>query len=136
MANNELADRVGLSPSPCLRRVRKLEEAGVITGYTAVVDRRAVGCGYEPLLWVSLDEVTRASMATFEAAIAEVPEVVEALRMMGQPDYLLRIVTATPETYETLYIDRLAALPHVKTLTSQVAMKTVKRSHRLPVPTA
>lgn len=131
--NNELADLVGLSPSPCLRRVRNLEADGVITGYTATLDRAAVGCGYEPIVWVTLSEVTRASMLAFEDAIQEIPEVVEAARMMGQPDYLLRIVTADADTFETLYIDRLAGLPHVQTLTSQLAMKTVKRTTQLPI---
>lgn len=133
MANNDLADRVGLSPSPCLRRVRNLEAAGVITGYTALVDRAVVGCGYEPLVWVTLTTVTRASMEQFEAAVDDIPAIVEVLRMMGQPDYLLRVVTADAEAFETLYFDTLAGLPHVQTLTSQLAMKVVKRSHNLPI---
>ncbi len=134
MPNNELAEAVGLSPSPCLRRVRNLESAQIITGYTAVVDRDAVQCSYEPIVWVTLESVTRNSMLEFEEAIAAVPHIVEASRMMGQPDYLLRIVTADSEAFEALYIDTLAALPHVQTLTSQVAMKVVKRSHILPLP--
>ena len=134
MANNELADRVGLSPSPCLRRVRNLERDGIIAGYTAVLDRQRTGLTYEPLVWVTLSTVTREAMIDFEAAVDEVPEVVEALRMMGQPDYLLRIVTSDGDAFEALYIDTLAALPHVQTLTSQLAMKVVKRSHVLPVP--
>lgn len=133
LANNQLAERVGLSPSPCLRRVRQLEADGVIRGYTAIIDREAVGRSYEPLVWVTLKEVTRASMSAFEAAVQEVPEVVEALRMMGQPDYLLRVVTTDPATFEQLYFDHLARLPHVQTLTSQLAMKAVKRTTALPV---
>jgi len=135
LANNELAERVGLSPSPCLRRVRNLERDGVIAGYTAVLDRERAGLTYEPLVWVTLTTVTRDAMVDFEQAVQDVPEVVEVLRMMGQPDYLVRIVTADAEAFETLYFDTLAALPHVQTLTSQVAMKVVKRSHRLPIPT-
>ena len=133
MANNDLAAAVGLSPSPCLRRVRKLEADGVIEGYAAVLERRAIGCNYEPLVWVTLSEVTRASLLEFEAAIQPVPEIIEAARMMGQPDYLLRIVTADADAFESLYIDRLANLPHVQTLTSQLAMKTVKRTTELPI---
>jgi Lrp/AsnC family transcriptional regulator, leucine-responsive regulatory protein len=133
MANNELADRIGLSPSPCLRRVRNLEAQGVITGYTALLDRAAAGCAYEPLVWVTLSAVTRDSMTDFESAVAQIPEVIEVLRMMGQPDYLLRVVAADPGTFEALYIDRLAGLPFVQTLTSQLAMKVVKRTHVLPV---
>lgn len=133
IANNELAESVGLSPSPCLRRVRRLEAEGVIGGYAAIVDRAAVGCDYEPIVWVTLSTVTRESMLDFEAAIQDIPEVVEAARMMGQPDYLLRVVTADADAFESLYIDRLARLPHVQTLTSQLAMKVVKRTHELPI---
>lgn len=136
MANNDLADRVGLSPSPCLRRVRNLEAAGLISGYTALIDRDRAGCGYEPLVWVTLSMVTRASMAEFEAAVDGIPAVIEVLRMMGQPDYLLRVVTADAEAFESLYFDTLAGLPHVQTLTSQLAMKVVKRSHQLPITEA
>jgi len=133
MANNELADAVGLSPSPCLRRVRNLERAGVITGYTTVLDRQLVGCSYEPIVWVTLATVTRQSMVEFEQAVQEIPEIVEAARMMGQPDYLLRVITRDADQFESLYIDRLANLPHVQTLTSQLAMKIVKRSVELPI---
>ncbi len=127
LTNVELADRVGLSPSPCLRRVRQLEAAGVITGYTAVVDPAAIGRSYEPLVWVTLSRVTRESMTEFEDAVQAIDEVVEAMRMMGQPDYLLRVATADANSFEALYMDHLARLPHVQTLTSQLAMKTVKR---------
>ncbi len=84
-------------------------------------------------MWVTLDEVTRDSLVAFESALVGVLEIVEALRMMGQPDYLLRVVTSGPESFESLYMDVLAGLPHVKTPTSQLAMKAVKRTHRLPI---
>jgi Lrp/AsnC family leucine-responsive transcriptional regulator len=132
LTNLELADRIGLSPSPCLRRVRQLETAGIIQGYAAVVDRRAIGRSYEPLVWVTLSEVTRRSMISFEAAVNGIDDVVEVMRMMGQPDYLLRIATTDADSFEALYMDHLARLPHVQTLTSQLAMKTVKRSHYAP----
>lgn len=133
LTNQELADRVGLSPSPCLRRVRALEARGVIEGYTALVNRKAIGRAYEPLVWVTLSEVTRDSMTAFERAVMEIDDVVEAMRMMGQPDYLLRIATTDADSFEALYMDHLARLPHVQTLTSQLAMKTVKRTHFAPV---
>ena len=127
--NNELADLVGLSPSPCLRRVKRLEKERVITGYAAIVDRHTIGRAYEPLVWVTLSEITRDSMTAFEQAAHAIPDVIEILRMMGQPDYLLRVATADADAYETLYIDQLARLPHVQILTSQLAMKVVKRTH-------
>ena len=133
LANNELAERVGLSPSPCLRRVRALETAGAIRGYAALLDESAIGCDYAPLVWVTLGSVTRETMLEFEAAVASNPNITEVDRMMGQPDYLLRVVTADAEAFEAFYIDVLAGLPHVQTLTSQVAMKRVKRSHELPI---
>lgn len=132
ISNLELAERVGLSPSPCLRRVRQLEAQGVITGYTALVDRAAIGRSYEPLVWVTLAAVTRESMTEFEAAVHGLDDVVEVMRMMGQPDYLLRIETTDAATFEALYMDHLARLPHVQTLTSQLAMKVVKRTRHAP----
>jgi Lrp/AsnC family transcriptional regulator, leucine-responsive regulatory protein len=133
LPNNELADRVGLSPSPCLRRVRQLEADGVIAGYTALVNRKQIGRSYEPLVWVTLSVVTRESMDQFESAVEQLNDVVEALRMMGQPDYLLRIATSDADSFEALYIDHLSRLPHVQMLTSQLAMKVVKRSSYLLV---
>lgn len=133
VANNELAERVGLSPSPCLRRVRALEAAGVLRGYSAVLDASAVDCDYQPLVWVTLESVTRETMLEFEAAVSLIPCITEVDRMMGQPDYLLRVVTADAPAFEAFYIDVLAGLPHVHTLTSQVAMKRVKRTHELPI---
>ena len=91
LPNNELADRVGLTPSPCLRRTRLLEGSGIIQRYTAIVDPTAIGRGFEVLLWVTLKSVTRDSMATIEAAFERLEEVTEAHRMMGQPDYLIRV---------------------------------------------
>jgi DNA-binding Lrp family transcriptional regulator len=132
LSNIELADRVGLTASPCLRRVKKLETSGVIRGYTARIDPDAIGRSYEPLVWVTLSRVTRESLSEFENEVQVIDDVVEAMRMMGQPDYLLRIATADADSFETLYMDHLAVLPHVQTLTSQLAMKTVKRSHSVP----
>lgn len=133
IANNELADAVGLSPSPCLRRVRNLEASGVISGYVAILDRNSVGCSYEPMVWVTLETVTRASMLEFEDAACGVPEIIEVARMMGQPDYLVRVVTSDADAFESLYIDVLANLPHVQKLTSQLAMKIIKRTTELPL---
>ena len=131
LANNELADRIGLSPSPCHRRVRNLEASGTIQRYTAVIDPRAVGRGYEVLVWVTLKEVTRASMAAIEEQFETLDDVTEAFRMMGQPDYLIRVAVADSAAFETFYIDTLAALPQVQTLTSMTTMKTIKRNRPL-----
>jgi Lrp/AsnC family transcriptional regulator, leucine-responsive regulatory protein len=132
LTNIELAERIGLTASPCLRRVKQLESSGVVRGYTALIDPRAIGRSYEPLVWVTLSTVTRESMSEFEVAVQTIDDVIEAMRMMGQPDYLLRVATTDADSFEALYMDHLASLPHVQTLTSQLAMKTVKRSHVLP----
>ena len=131
LANNELADRIGLSPSPCHRRVRNLEDSGTIQRYTAIIDPQAIGRGYEVLVWVTLKEVTRASMAGIEEQFEALDEVTEAFRMMGQPDYLIRVAVADSAAFETFYIDTLAALPQVQTLTSMTTMKTIKRNRPL-----
>ena len=127
--NNELADLVGLSPSPCHRRVRILEESGVIRRFSAVLDPQLIGRGYEVLVWVTLREVTRSAMAEIEDRFEALEEITEASRMMGQPDYLIKVCVADAAAYETFYIDVLAALPHLMTLTSMTTMKTIKR-HR------
>ena len=131
LPNNELAERVGLSPSPCLRRVKRLEAAGVIRQYAAIVDPAAIGRAYEVLVWVTLREVTRDSMAAIEERFAELDEISEAFRMMGQPDYLVRVAVADAAAYESFYIDTLAALPGVQSLTSMTTMKTIKRNSPL-----
>lgn len=134
LSNSELADRVGLSPSPCLRRVRNLELAGVISGYHASVDMAALGRGFEVLVHVEMAIQDRATLEAFEAEIARIDEVVQCRRMFGQPDYLLWIATADLGAYERLYMTRLTNLPGVARTNSQFTMKTIKDSIRLPDP--
>jgi Lrp/AsnC family transcriptional regulator, leucine-responsive regulatory protein len=128
ISNQDLADRVGLSPSPCLRRVKALEQAGVITGYRASIDPRAVGRGFEVFVSANLLRAEASAIRAFEAAVADVPEVVEVRRMIGLPDFLLRVVVADLEAYERLYSETLAALPGVERVSTQIAMKTVKQT--------
>jgi Lrp/AsnC family transcriptional regulator, leucine-responsive regulatory protein len=132
LSNIELADRVGLSPSPCLRRVRNLERAGVISGYHAAVDMAALGQGFEVLVHVEMAIQDRATLEAFEAQIAQIDEIVQCRRMFGQPDYLLSIATADLGAYERLYMTRLTNLPGVARTNSQFTMKTIKDGIRLP----
>jgi Lrp/AsnC family leucine-responsive transcriptional regulator len=132
LSNTELADRVGLSPSPCLRRVRNLERAGVISGYHASVDMAALGRGFEVLVHVEMAIQDRATLEAFEAEIAKIDEIVQCRRMFGQPDYLLWIATADLGAYERLYMTRLTNLPGVARTNSQFTMKTIKDSVRVP----
>jgi Lrp/AsnC family leucine-responsive transcriptional regulator len=134
LSNVELADRVGLSPSPCLRRVRNLEDSGVITGYRAVIDPAAVGRGFQVLLHVTMTVQDRkTTMEAFEAAVAALDEVIECRRMFGDPDYLLWVAVADLEAYERLYMSKLVGLPGVARTVSQLTLKTVKAGGRLPL---
>ncbi len=133
LSNQDLAARVGLSPSPCLRRVRALERAGVITGYRAVLDPAAVGRGFEVFVAAILLRAEADAITRFEQALLAIDEVVEARRMIGSPDYLLRVVVADLADYERLYSARLATLPGVERVATQLAMKVVKADRGLPV---
>jgi len=134
LSNIELADRVSLSPSPCLRRVRRLEKTGVIAGYRAIVDPAAVDLGFQVLVHVTMEVKDRlATMEAFEARVAEIDEVIECRRMFGDPDYLLWVAAADLPAYEELYMSKLVGLPGVARTVSQLTMKTVKPGGRLPL---
>ncbi|WP_020496557.1 Lrp/AsnC family transcriptional regulator [Sciscionella marina] len=132
LANNELAERVGLSPSPCLRRVRALEEAGVITGYHANIEPKELGKGLHVLLHVELAEQRGETVEAFEAAVQELEEVVACQRMFGSPDYLLHLAVRDIEDYEQAYMAKLTQLPGIARTTSQFTMKTVKSTPGFP----
>ncbi|MCD1144187.1 Lrp/AsnC family transcriptional regulator [Kocuria sp. LUK] len=129
----ELASRVGLSVSPCHRRLRALEASGAITGYRAQLDARALGLAFEALVFVTMREEDRGTVAAFESAIAEIPNVVQAQRLFGDPDFLLRVVTADLPAFQVLYDDRLATLPGVQRLSSTLVMKSVVEDRPLPL---
>lgn len=124
--NTELADRVGLTPAPCLRRVRRLEQAGVITGYHARIDPEAVGRGFEVLVNVDLARKDRATVEHFEARVAEFDEVIELRRMFGLPDYFLRIATADLQAFEGFVTHDLEDTPGIARVDSHLTMKTIK----------
>ena len=128
LTNVELATLVGLSPSPCLRRVRHLESAGVIAGYHARIDPTAAGRGFEVVVLVDMMLKDRATVIAFEERVGNLPEVVECRRMFGVPDYLLWVAVSDQVAYEAFLIDQLADLPGVARLTSQLTMKIVKSS--------
>ena len=128
----ELATRVRLSVSPCHRRVRELERSGAIRGYRAVVDPDAVGLTFEALVFVTLRQEDRGTVAAFEQAVAEIPNVLQAQRLFGDPDYLLRIVSADLPAFQRLYDEQLATLPGVQRLSSTLVMKHVVRDRPVP----
>jgi Lrp/AsnC family leucine-responsive transcriptional regulator len=125
ISNAELAARVGLSPSPCLRRVRRLEETGVIRGYRALVDPTAVGRGLRVFAGVRLVRHGRTDVLAFERAVIRLPEVVHCHHVTGNYDYLLHIEVADLPAYEDFHANRLAGLPSVAAVTSYVTMKTL-----------
>jgi DNA-binding Lrp family transcriptional regulator len=133
LSNVELAERVRLSPSPCLRRVRQLERDGVIRGYHADIDAAAVGRGFEVVVHAELMLKDRATVEAFEERIAALPEVVECRRMFGIPDYVIRVAVADAAAYEAFYMSELAELPGLARVNSQFTMKAVKPGGRLPV---
>ncbi len=133
LSNLELAERVRLTPSPCLRRVRNLEEAGVITGYRAVIDPAAVGRGFQVVAYVELEGQDAETVTAFEAAVMEIDDVVECLRMFGRPDYVLRVAVPDMDAYSQLCLERLGRLPGLDKLTSQIAMKALKPGGVLPL---
>jgi DNA-binding Lrp family transcriptional regulator len=128
----ELAERVQLSVSPCHRRLRALERDGTIQGYRAVVDPAAFGLTFEALVFVTMRQEDRETLLGFEETVARIPNVVQAQRLFGDPDYLLRIVTADLAAYQQLEDDVLAALPGVQRLNSTLVMKRVVNDRPLP----
>jgi DNA-binding Lrp family transcriptional regulator len=128
----ELAGKVGLSVSPCHRRLRELERGGTIRGYRAVVDPSAVGLTFEALVFVTMRQEDRETLLGFEAAVERVPNVIQAQRLFGDPDYLLRIVTADLAAYQQLEDDVLATLPGVQRLNSTLVMKRIVTDRPLP----
>lgn len=126
LSNTELARRVGLTPAPCLRRVQRLEREGVIEGYRARVDPKASGRGFEVIIAIDIAVNDGKTIEDFENAAVAVPEVVEMRRMMGQPDYYLRVLVAGPDEYEALLVGVIARLPAVSRLLSHQTMRLLK----------
>jgi DNA-binding Lrp family transcriptional regulator len=127
LTNTELADRVGLTPAPCLRRVRRLEQDGVITGYHARVDPTRTSQAFEVIVNVDLAAKDRATIARFEEQVAGYAEVVEFRRMFGLPDYYLRIATADLESYERFVTNHLEDTPGIGRVDSHLTMKMIKQ---------
>ncbi|WP_188538022.1 Lrp/AsnC family transcriptional regulator [Kocuria dechangensis] len=129
----ELAGRAGLSVSPCHRRLRALEASGVITAYRAQVNAIALGLTFEALVFVTMRQEDRTTVAAFEDAVAAIPQVVQAQRLFGDPDFLLRVLTADLPAFQTLYDTHLATLPGVQRLSSTLVMKSVVEDRPLPL---
>lgn len=129
----ELAGRAGLTTSPCLRRLRRLEETGVIRGYAALIDQKKVGLPVSVFVSIRLERQREEDLARFEEAVRRCPEVVECYLMTGQRDYLLRVVARDLTDYERIIKETLTRIEGVASIESSFALSQVKHSNALPL---
>ncbi|MDP1526028.1 MAG: Lrp/AsnC family transcriptional regulator [Rhodocyclaceae bacterium] len=134
ISNQDLADRIGLSPSPCLRRVRALEEGGLIRGYRALLDAKKLGLSLMALIHISMDRHTPDRFESFEAEIGAIPEVIECLLITGQDaDYQLKAVVRDMDAYQELLLNRITRIPGVTGVHSSFVLRRVVDKTALPV---
>ncbi|WP_028311682.1 Lrp/AsnC family transcriptional regulator [Derxia gummosa] len=134
ISNQDLAERIGLSPSACLRRLKALEDAGVIAGYRALLDARKLGLTLVALIGISMDQHTPERFATFEASIATLPQVLECLLITGQQsDYQLKIVVEDMDAYQALLLDKITRIPGVTGVHSSFVLRRVVDRTALPI---
>jgi Lrp/AsnC family leucine-responsive transcriptional regulator len=129
----ELAEKVGLSPSPCARRVRLMEKAGIIKGYAAIIDQKRVGLPISAFASIKLERQREEDLDRFEETVSRWPEVLDCYLMTGQRDYLMRVVAADLEAYERFIKDKLTRLDNIASIETSFALGQVKRSETLPI---
>ena len=135
ISNQELADRIGLSQSPCLRRVRALEESALITGYRALVDAKKLGLNLLALIHISMDRHTPDRFANFDKIVSSLPEVLECLLITGQDaDYQLKVVVQDMDAYQTLLLDRITRIEGVTGVHSSFVLRQVVNRTAVPLP--
>lgn len=134
ISNQELAERIGLSPSPCLRRVRALEESGLITGYRAMLDANKLGLSLMALIHISMDRHTPERFANFEERVAALPEVLECLLVTGQDaDYQLKVVVRDMDAFQALLLEKITRIEGVSGVHSSFVLRRVVDKTALPV---
>jgi Lrp/AsnC family leucine-responsive transcriptional regulator len=133
LSNVELAEQVGLSPSPCLRRVKRLEDDGVIAGYRATLDRKALGLGLTVFVEIKVGKHSRDNATRLHDALLTIPEIVACHIVSGVSDFLAEVVVPDLEAYERLMMDKLLTLPTVEDIRSNFAIRTVKAEGALPL---
>lgn len=131
----ELAEKVGLSLSPCHRRVKTLEQNGVITGYRANLDPASMGYSFSAIVFVTLSVANRPAVSEFEEAVKDVPQIITAQRLFGDPDYMLQVVSRDLRSFQVLYDEKLSGMPGVQRLNTTLVMKTVVQDRPLPLHT-
>ncbi|MEE3662257.1 Lrp/AsnC family transcriptional regulator [Brenneria sp. g21c3] len=129
----DLAERVGLSLSPCHRRVKALEQEGIIRGYRAQLDPVSLGFNFSAIVFVTLRDGDRQAVRKFEETVKEIPQVIQAQRLFGDPDYLLHVISRDLPAFQRLYDEQLSGMPGVQRLTSTIVMKSVVQDRLLPV---
>jgi len=132
LSNAELAERVSLSPSPCLRRLRNLEQSGVIEGYTAIVNQKVYGLPVTVFIQIRLEHHSTEAAQVFEKRIQAIDEITECHLMTGDTDYLLRVVVESLEAYEAFIRARLHPIPSIASINTSFAYGVVKQSRCLP----
>jgi Lrp/AsnC family leucine-responsive transcriptional regulator len=134
ISNQELADQIGLSPSPCLRRVRALEESGLIVGYRGLLDAKKMGLTLMALIGISMDQHTPERFANFESEISAIPEVLECLLITGQQsDYQLKVVVADMDGYQHLLLNKITRIAGVTGVHTSFVLRAVINRTALPV---
>lgn len=128
LTNQELSEKVGLSPSPCLRRLRRLESEGIITGYSVTLDDEKLGLAVAIFMSVKLERQIDSALVAFETEIKKHPEVVDCWLMTGDNDYLLRVLTPGLKEYETFLTGTLTKIPGIASIQSSVSLRRVKSS--------
>lgn len=135
ISNQDLAERISLSPSPCLRRLRTLEASGLIIGYRALLDAKKLGLSLMALIHISMDQHTPERFDNFEAKVAEIPEVLECLLITGQDaDYQLKVVVKDMDGYQELLLNRLTRITGVTGVHSSFVLRRVLDKTALPLP--
>lgn len=133
VTNVALAEKVNLSPAPCLRRVRELEKSGVIKGYTTLLDPEQLGLNVSVFIEIRLEKQVREHLQVFEKTIEQYPEVMECYLMTGTFDYLLRVVAKDLKSLQTFITDKLVTIPNIASMQSSIALKQIKYRTALPV---
>lgn len=129
----DLAEKVGLSLSPCHRRLRALEDSGIIKGYCAQLEPSRIGLNFSTIVFVTMKDGDKNTVAKFEETILDIPNITQAQRLFGDPDYLLHVVSSDLSTFQKLYDEKLSALPGVKKLTTTMIMKSVISDRLFPL---
>jgi Lrp/AsnC family leucine-responsive transcriptional regulator len=133
LSNIELAERIGLSPSPCLRRVKRLEREGYIEGYRASLQRSRVGLGFSVFLAVKINGHANKEASRFEEAVVQMPEVIACHLISGEADYFLEVVVPDLEDYQRFLVGKLLEMPIVREVRSNIAIQTLKAGAPLPL---